>query len=1466
MKRVFISYSRRNKTFAERLARDLSDAGLDVWIDFRQIQGGELWREEIYRGIDQSDFLIACLSPVAVQSEWVTREILLARERNKLIIPVMAVNALDDLSAHAELKWLLDIHYINFEERYEQAFPELLEALPGVRRLGAFDRNDEHPIPNPFKGLEAFQQTDAQFFFGREELIRKILDKLDAPDKPYGRFVAVVGASGSGKSSLVRAGVIPAVRAGKIANSEQWPLFIFTPGAKPLEALATRLLPLLPGRDSDSALQSVLKTLQAPAQLNRLVQEALSDMPTNGRLLMVIDQFEEVFTRATETERAPFLAAIHHAATSTDSRAAIIITMRADFFDRLSAYPSLAQLFEQDNLVIVTEMTPTNLLRSIEGPAEAVGLSYEQGLVDRILADVESQPGSLPLLQYALRLLFERREGNRLTMASYEAIGGVRRALALHAESIYANLPPEEQEVMERVLLRLVEIADSGEPTRRRVARADITFRGINDESVQNIINLLTAQDARLLIASRDISATAPEAEPTIWIEVSHEALIREWDRFKAWVAANIESLRYNGELLKAASDWENAKRDPAYLLRGNRLARAEIWLESADATPLQKAFIRASQAERDRRTAEEQARQAREMALQRQAANRLRLTVAVLVVGLIVALLLTLDTARSRTEAENARGTLAVEKEISDRRADEARSLALAAAAQQALSDNDPDLGVALAIEANQISAPPAQSQRTLADVAYAPGTRLRLQTEHTRLTAVATSPDGQYIALGAGDGAISLRDAQDSATLFTLNGHTDAINQLRFSPNGDLLISASEDDKVMIWDVGSGTLIHTLEGHQSDVNTVAFSPDGAWAVSTAQNNSMIIWDVAAGTLYRQLVQPDTRQPIYDALFSTDGKSVIAAMDVRLVLWDVATGARVRNLATIGASATSIRLALNAEGTHLAAGIDTSLVIWSPDDGTELLRVSGVEGNITTIAFTNDGTSILGATNDTTTAAYSLRQWLVVTGQQTGQFDVNAPIADIAISVDGRRAIGAISDGSMRIWDITRGEELRRFIGHDGLVNTVAVHPNGRYILSGSSDGTARYWDAHTGYAIMSLANHSDRINAVAISPDGTLGVTASSDQTLILWDLKTGAFQQRLAGQNTAIQAVAISPDGLRLVSGGLDGSLLVWDWQTGNIIWRLTANETTDKAHQGSILAARFSPDGTRIASGGLDGLIKIWSVENGRLLATLSGHEESVRALAYNSDGTLLVSGGRDRLIIIWDLANQRELQRIVGHDGSVTAVGFTADDANIISSSFDGTIRLWDRASGFETRRYTAVDSLNVGRRVRVLDLALTPDGRWAISAMSDNSLRQWLVLPTIDDLLVWTFTNRYLRAFSCEERRFFDIQPPCPDNNTPIVGTAPPVPTATALPDDFVELSEGARAIVNTTGEDRLNLRADKSLSAPIRSSLERGTTVTLVMGPRFAEGFLWWYVRTDSGTEGWVVEAADGVQTLLPQ
>lgn len=641
MGHIFISYAHDDSVFAERLAHDLHDAGYEIWIDFRGIRIGTEWEQAIFKGIEGCDFVIVCLTPNAVRSDWVRREVLMARSRHKAIIPVLVkkqaetadglLETMKLLTDYEETRKLRDIQMVDFERYgFERAFPMLLEALPGViaseRTVSQAEREiDPAAIPNPFKGLEAFQQTDAHLFFGREELTERLLQRLiDTHTNPpkTDRFVAVVGASGSGKSSLVRAGLIPRIRAGALPGSADWIVAVFTPGPRPTEALAARLLPIIGG---GRMLTEVLDALERGDEaLHRLTEGLLADKPIDARLLLVVDQFEEVFTRASETEAKRFVALLNTAVTIDAGRTFAVLTMRADFFDRLSSYPPLARLFEDENLLIVTEMQPDSLRRSIEGPAEAVGLIYDHGLVDTIMEDVRRGAGALPLMQYALKQLYAKREGLRLSKAAYAAMCGVRGALAEHAESLYNALPPAMQSTARRLLLRLVEVSETGEATRRRIPRESLTFTGIAPETVDDLIASLTSPENRLLIASREVGG---QEEMSVHIEVAHEALLREWKRLANWIEENQADLHYGGELLKDAQDWENAGRSADYLLKGARVAPAVLWLERSDASDLQREFISASQIDliaEDTRKWEQQAREL-ELAKRAEAAEKAR-------------------------------------------------------------------------------------------------------------------------------------------------------------------------------------------------------------------------------------------------------------------------------------------------------------------------------------------------------------------------------------------------------------------------------------------------------------------------------------------------------------------------------------------------------------------------------------------------------------------------------------------------------------------------------------------------------------------------------------------------------------------------------------------------------------------------------------------------------------------------
>lgn len=1463
MNRVFVSYSRRNKTFAERLARDLDDAGLDVWVDWRQIQVGEFWRDEIFRGIERSDILVICLSPPAVQSEWVQREVITARDQGKTILPVMVESAIQELEATDTMRWLLDIQFINFENQYEAGLVALLDNLPGRRPIRTFDVFEETNIPNPFKGLEAFQQTDSHFFFGRANLIQKSLDRLQ--QERTSRFLAVVGASGSGKSSLVRAGIIPKIRAGALPNSDQWRIAIFTPGEAPVNALAQRLAPLVATHSTEEVNEMLHKSHEA---MTHIVQHTLSGAPDEARLLIVVDQFEEVFTRAGEHERERFLKIIHHAVTEPNVRAYVLITMRADFFDRLSRYPELAALVEQENLVITTEMTSSELLRSIEGPAEAVRLVYDRGLPQRILDDVQRQPGSLPLLQYALKELFDRREGNRLTTAAYESIGGVQGALAQRAEDIYTRLNAAQQGIMRRVLLRLVEVSETGEATRRSVDRQDLTFKDVPDEAVQDVLDRLLAADARLLIASREIKASTDETQPTVWIEVGHEALIRRWSRFTGWVAENMETLRYGTEILQSAQDWQQANRDASYLLTGSRLARAESWLDEADPTELQRAFVQASLKQQEIVEARQQAQIQRELVLRKQSQQRLRLVIGVLILSLLVAIGAGVVTLNSLQQAEAARDAAEAALEEAELNEAEARSFALASSADRSLDDNDTELAVLLAVEANLVSeSPSAEAQRVLSEVAYAPGVRTQFANHPGVVVDAIFSPDGTLAVSTVGNTIYvweittrALRRTIDSAEA----GHTGGINRIAFSPDGGRLITGGNDDRLIVWDIETGNVLANRNDHTGDVNDVAYSPDGTTFASAGNDGTVILWAAEAVTPLQ--IYNDHSTSVEVVKYSDDGSQIISVSNSgQVIVFDTASyGARTllnNETNTVSADYDSLnqRVVLGAA--------DGVIQVYSAIDGELIWQEDLHDDIVTDLAFSYDRLRLVSSSADG-----GVIHWDAATGTIVNTFDGYSAINGVDAHPARSRILSAGADGVMRLWDLRNAQEIDQYAGHTEA--TIAVYgPDDLTVLSGSADGTLRLWNTVTGLTIQEFVGHTDRVSDIVMTSDGSRAISASWDNTLIIWDAASGQPLHILAGHTSRVQTLAISPDDTWVISGATDGEVIVWDVATGQLIHRYPPAVDKDaQGHLARINDIATSPDSTRAISVSDDETIIVWDIINRSILYTFDVGQR-IRSVVFGLDGLSAVTGDSNGVVALWDLNPDSPTfgtttRAFDGHTRPIFGVDFAPDGDSVISGSLDGTLRLWELESGFELRRYTVDSSANAF----INSVDFSADGRSVVTGMSDASIREWRILLDLDDLLSWTFSNRFIREPDCDERQLFNIQPFCESTTTalaPIPTRTPfPLPTLTPTSEALI-LSVGDIVRVNTASGDTLNMRSAPTVVSDdnIVTRLDDNQLVTLLEGPIASEGFIWWRVQAENGQSGWVVESvpAEGLQTLVP-
>lgn len=598
---VFLSHSDADAAAVALIARRLRDeVGLQPWLDeWHMIPGTP--RMETWEGALSRSQTCAVFIGSAGLSGWHREKMGVAlearvRDLDFHVIPVLLPGA--DLPERGGLpSFLARYEWVDFRPGLDdpRAFHRLVCGIKGIAPI-----EGELPAAEaicPYRGLRPFQEEHAHFFFGRGALTQWLVD-----DVRRGNFVAIIGPSGSGKSSLAQAGLITALRGGALPGSKRWPLRILTPGEEPIVALSSGLLPLLAPTDPVATRRNLTEGLRAdPREFARVVGQILAEKAlVEGRLLLLIDQFEEIFTLChDEAERATFIAALLDATRPDRQGLIVVLTMRADFYGRAAAYAGLAARLESRQR-LVSPLDGVELRQAVEEPARLVGLNFEKGMVDTILDDAGHEPGVLPLVQHTLWELWQRRQGEWLTFDAYRAIGGVKGALAHRAEKVYAGFTPQEQDVTRRMLLRLTQPGEGTEDTRRRAGKAELIPDPAQAERVERVMQKLA--DARLLITGKG------ERGGEI-VDVAHEALIRGWPRLQKWIDGNRVALRVHRRLTEAANEWDKHGRDESYLYRGARLAEVEKLVPVSDLSALERAFVQASA---EARRAERRARRQR--------------------------------------------------------------------------------------------------------------------------------------------------------------------------------------------------------------------------------------------------------------------------------------------------------------------------------------------------------------------------------------------------------------------------------------------------------------------------------------------------------------------------------------------------------------------------------------------------------------------------------------------------------------------------------------------------------------------------------------------------------------------------------------------------------------------------------------------------------------------------------------
>jgi WD40 repeat protein len=1176
----------------------------------------------------------------------------------------------------------------------------------------------------PYPGLAAFEPQDAERFFGRELLTATLVARAGELLARPG-LLFVLGPSGSGKSSLLRAGLLPAVIGGDLPapGSGAWPRDVMTPGRRPVLQLAaliasraempagaleadlrtdpTRIIAAIrqamlasARRQADSPgltqLASRLAGLEAARQLTEEVGPgsltAERQAAASPRLVLIVDQFEEIFTLgADEDDRRIFIEALCAAAgvaasgiaargpargrvDAREAPALVVIGLRADFYARCTAYDALVPYLQDHQLV--GPIDEAGLRDVIEKPAAAVGVVVDDALTEVLLGDLglhargdpasaragqvsparaasavtdSYEAGRLALLSYALQQTWHNPEGLGMTVARYRGTGGIDGAVAQSADNVFHRLSPASRDALRRMLVRLVAFGEDGTPdTRRQVNLSELTGSEDDTQAATARAVLEDLVRARLVTARTDT------------VEITHETLLTAWPRLHRWLTEDREGLRVHRDLTDASRQWQDKGRDSSLLFRGTRLAVTRDWAarHGQDLNDEERAFLAASQHEQMRVT-------------------RLRKKV---IAGLAVLAL--------------AAAGLAIWASIERLQAIAQRN---AAYSGQLISESrnsaNPTVSILLSVAAWRLDQSPDARYAMLAAAAHAVIPTGVLNDAIP--AAVAFSPDGKTLAASDGDQLLLWDVATHRQIGAPFAGHTNLIDAVAFSPDGKILASGSIDNTVRLWDAATHRQIGSpLGGFTAGVSGLAFSPDGETLAAGSDDSTIRLWNVAT---HQQVVRTITagQSRIFSLAFSPDGTTLAAGSRDRTVrLWNAHTGAVIGQpitavLENTAGDTTVYSVAFSPDGRTLATGGGDSVIrLWQVPSGRRIgAPLTGHTGAVTSVAFSPDGTTLASGSADETVRLWDVATHTEIGGPLTGHTDV---VNSVAFSPDGTTLASGSADETVRLWHVATSR-LIRGPGDTDPVSSVAFSRNGA-MLADASGNTIRLWDVATGHQIgRPLTGDTSGVWSVAFSPDGTLLASGSPDGTVLLWDVATGReIRDWMASPTDApagarvVWSVAFSPDGKLLATASWD-AVGLWDVATG----RQTGSLLTGPADL--VFSVAFSPDGTMLASGNFRNTIRLWDVATGREIGPpLTGHTDRVNAVAFSPDSTMLASGSDDQTARLWDVATGQEIgPPLSGHTSAVNAVAFSPDGTMLASGSSDNTVRLWDTATRSE---------------------------------------------------------------------------------------------------------------------------------------------------------------------------------------
>ncbi|MER6735334.1 WD40 repeat domain-containing protein [Streptomyces puniciscabiei] len=1163
----------------------------------------------------------------------------------------------------------------------------------GDRPTPAAEENQQPPAQAPpvtggvcpYRGLAPYRQEDARWFFGRERSTSALIAQLRAAERTGG-LVMLVGASGAGKSSLLNAGLVPAVRGGALRDGRGTGM-PYTSAQPPQETAADCVLHLVPGADPLGELVRRIPDLRTvAADARRAEQEATenpvvpgSDSPQVAwaaheavsewarreasqecRTVIVVDQFEEAFTLCSdEADRRTFIQLLHAACTppaGSDEPAPVLVVLgiRADFYEQCLGYPELADALQHRHMVL-GPLTSTELREAVTGPAKAVGLELEAGLAELIVREVSADgprgahdAGVLPLLSHALLATWQRRKAGRLTLAGYRAAGGIQGAVAATAERAWSGLDPAARSAARLLLLRLVRLGEDTQATRRRGTRRQLAEESADPGKTEESLEALVR--ARLVTLDADT------------VEITHEALLHAWPRLRNWIDDDRGDQLLRQRLEEDGRAWEDSGRDSSLLYRGSRLEQARAWARSAGDTYLTRSAVEFLAAA---------------VRLRKRSVWLSRAAVAALVVLALVA-------GGSAVIAWQQRDDAVFEQVLAE--ADRVQS-------------TDPSLAAEIDLVAHHL--------------------RPDDEGTYSRLISIVNAP-----------------------LAIPLSGHTGAVYLTSFSPDGRTLATASYDRTVRLWNVADPRrptpLGGPLTGHTSWVSSAVFSPDGHTLASAGDDGTIRLWDVTDPAHPKRLGRPlaGHRGTIYLVAFSPDGRTLASAGEDRTIrLWNVADPHRPSALGALRGHSAAVRsVAFSPDGRTLAAGgDDDTIMLWNTADPHRPkpypTALKGHTDLVHSVAFSPDGHTLASGSADDTVRLWNVTDPAHPSALGSPLAGHTGPIWSVAFSPDGSNLAAASADSTASLWNVSDPSSPSQvgepFAGSSGEMYALGFSPDGRTLATGSGDGKVRLWSLPT----------SDIVGRTgAFRPDGRVLGTAARDGRLRLWNvarpdrpvLLSKPFMRGDAGH----RSLRFSPDGRVLAVLTYDHT--VYLWKVGDPSHPVVAGAPIAlRTRFAGPATLAFSPDGRTLATAYDDTTVQLWDVTDPAhptaLGKPLTGHRGYINAITFSPDGRTLASGSADSTVRLWnvtDPARPTALGRLTNHSGPVNAIAFSPDGHVLASGSDDDTVRLWNVTDPAST---TALGAPLTGHTEAVKLLTFSPDGHILASGGNDNTVRLWNV-------------------------------------------------------------------------------------------------------------------------------------------